>query len=136
MPIDTLESLLKENGASITKSRKAIFNLLLNHEAQSMQLLVMRAAGKVDRATVYRTVELFEKLGIVHRINIGWKYKIELSGAFLAHHHHFHCTVCDKTFPLPPNEMLENMINTAATAEGYTPHGHNLEIYGLCQSCA
>jgi Fe2+ or Zn2+ uptake regulation protein len=74
----TLAALLRKNNSSLTKPRKAVFNLLLSKEPQSMQVLVKRAEGKVDRATVYRTIELFEELGIVHRLNIGWKYKIEL----------------------------------------------------------
>jgi Fur family ferric uptake transcriptional regulator len=136
MPLDTLKALLKKNNASLTKPRKAVFNLLLNKEPQSMQVLVKRAESKVDRATVYRTIELFEQLGIVHRLNIGWKYKIELSDVFLGHHHHFHCSNCGKTFTLPPNTMLETMIDSAVAKEGYAPRGHNLEIYGLCQNCS
>ena len=135
MPIDTLKALLQKNDASLTKPRRVVFNLLLDQEAQSMQVLVSRAEGKIDRATVYRTVELFERLGIVHRLNIGWKYKVELSDIFLGHHHHFHCTNCGKTFSLPANSMLETMIDTAVSKEGYSPRGHNLEIHGLCQAC-
>ena len=135
MPVDTLKALLTKSGASLTKPRKVVFNLLLNQEPQSMQVLVKRAEGKVDRATEYRTIELFEQLGIVHRLNIGWKYKIELSDIFLGHHHHFHCNICGKTFTLSANPMLETMIDTAVAKEGYRPRGHNLEIFGLCQTC-
>src|SRR5437868_2920376 len=106
---DTLKTLLKNGGASLTKPRRAVFDLLLGQEPQSMQVLIKRADGKLDRATVYRTVDLFERPGIVHRLNIGWKYKIELSDVFVGHHHHFHCTNCGKTYSLPPNPMLETM---------------------------
>jgi Fur family ferric uptake transcriptional regulator len=133
--MDNLNALLKKNGASLTKPRKAVFNLLLDQEPQSMQVLIKRAEGKVDRATVYRTVEMFERFGIVHRLNVGWKYKIELSDIFLGHHHHFHCNNCGKTFTLSANSMLETMIDTVIAKEGYRPRGHNLEIYGLCPAC-
>jgi Fe2+ or Zn2+ uptake regulation protein len=138
MTIDTatLKALLKKNNASLTSPRKIVFNLLLSREPQSMQVLVKRAEGKVDRATVYRTIELFEQLGIVHRLNIGWKYKIELSDIFLGHHHHFHCSNCGKTLTLTANPMLETMIDTAVAKEGYSPRSHNLEISGLCPACS
>jgi Fur family ferric uptake transcriptional regulator len=135
MPLDTLKALLKKNGASLTKPRKVVFNLLLEQEPQSMQVLIKRAEGKVDRATVYRTIEMFEQLGIVRRLNVGWKYRIELSDAFLGHHHHFHCNNCGKTFTMQANAMLETMIDTAVAKEGYSPRGHNLQIYGLCPAC-
>lgn len=100
-----------------------------------MQVLVKRAQGSVDRATVYRTMELFERLGIIRRLNIGWKYKIELSDLFVGHHHHFHCSNCGKTYTLDPNTMLETMIDTAVAKEGFSARGHQLEIYGLCVNC-
>ena len=133
---DDLRALLKKDGASLTKPRRVIFDLLLNQEPQSMQVLAQRAAAKVDRATVYRTIELFERLGIVHRLNIGWKYKIELSDIFQGHHHHFYCTNCSRAYPLPANSMLETIIDSTAAKEGFAARGHQLEIYGLCQNCS
>jgi Fur family ferric uptake transcriptional regulator len=133
---EDLRALLKKDGASLTKTRKLVFDLLLNQEPQSMQVLVKRAGDRVDRATIYRTVELFERLGIVHRLNIGWKYKIELSDVFQGHHHHFYCTNCSKTYPLPANSMLEAIIDSTATKEGFSARGHQLEIYGLCGRCS
>jgi len=131
----TLKALLKKNGASLTKPRKLIFDLLLNQKPQTMQVLVERAKGKVDRATVYRTVELFDKAGVTQRLNIGWKYKIELSDVFSHHHHHFYCTNCGNTFSLQPNSMLETMIDTVAAKSDFSPRGHQLEVYGLCADC-
>ncbi len=131
----TLKALLKKYGSSLTKPRKTVFNLLLNQKPQSMQVIIERAKKDIDRATVYRTIELFEKTGIVHRLNIGWKYKYELSDIFQGHHHHFHCTNCGTTFSLEPSAMLETMIDTIAAKSDFSPRGHQLEIYGLCPDC-
>jgi Fur family ferric uptake transcriptional regulator len=133
---DSLKSLLKNGDASLTKPRKAVFDLLLNQGPQSMQVLVSRAEGKVDRATIYRTIDLFERLGIVHRINLGWKYKIELTDLFTGHHHHMYCSNCGRMYDLPDNPMLETMIDTVAAKSGFAPRGHMLEIYGLCANCS
>jgi Fur family ferric uptake transcriptional regulator len=136
MHYETLRSILKADGDSLTKPRKIVFDLLLNQTPQSMQVLVRRADSKVDRATVYRTIELFERLGIVRRLNIGWKYKIELTDAFTGHHHHMYCTNCGRVFDLPDNPMLETMIDTVAAKSGFAPRGHQLEVFGLCQNCS
>lgn len=135
MPRDTLKVILKDNGSSLTRTRQLIFDLLLNQEPQSMQVLASRAKDQVDRATVYRTVELFERLGIVNRLNIGWKYKIELSDLFSGHHHHMHCSNCGRVLDLPSNPMLEMMIETLAVKANFAPRSHQLEIYGLCPNC-
>jgi len=136
MHYDNLKSILRKNDASLTKPRKVVFDLMLNQGPQSMQVLVQRAKGKVDRATVYRTIELFERLGIVRRLNIGWKYKIELSDLFTGHHHHMYCTNCGRMFDLPENPMLETMIDTVAAKSGFSPRGHQLEVFGLCTNCS
>ncbi|MBI4034561.1 transcriptional repressor [Candidatus Saccharibacteria bacterium] len=132
---EDLAALLKEKGYSLTKPRRKVFELLLGQEPQSMQVIVKRAEGQVDRATIYRTVELFEKLGIVNRLNIGWKYKVELSDVFSEHHHHFYCTNCARTYKLPANSMLETMIDSIAAKDGFSPRGHQLEIAGICPNC-
>jgi len=136
MHYDTLKSILKANNASLTQPRKVIFDLMFNQGPQSMQVLVQRAKDKVDRATVYRTIELFERSGIVRRLNIGWKYKIELTDAFSGHHHHMYCTNCGRVFDLPDNPMLETMIDTVAAKSGFSPRGHQLEVFGLCANCS
>ncbi|HET7528777.1 MAG TPA: Fur family transcriptional regulator [Candidatus Saccharimonadales bacterium] len=136
MHYETLKSILKAGGASLTAPRKTVFDLMLNQGPQSMQVLVQRAKGKTDRATVYRTIDLFERLGIVRRLNVGWKYKVELSDVFTGHHHHMYCTNCGRMSELPDNPMLETMIDTVAAKSGFSPRGHQLEVYGLCSSCA
>lgn len=136
MQHETLKTILKDNGASLTRSRQLVFDLLLNQGPQTMQVLTTRAGGEVDRATIYRTIELYERLGIVNRLNIGWKYKIELSEIFSGHHHHMHCTKCSKIITLPPSTMLETMIDKIAARTSFSPRGHSLEVYGLCPNCS
>jgi len=136
MPYEDLAALLKKNRSSLTKPRKLIFDLLYDQDPQSMQVLVKRAEGQVDRATVYRAIELFERLGVVNRINVGWKYKIELSDIFSGHHHHLHCTNCGKVLNLTANPMLETMIDTLAAKADFAPRSHQLEVFGLCPDCA
>ena len=132
---DTLKAILKSKGYSLTEPRKLVFELMLDRDPQTIAEIITRANGRVDRATVYRTTQLFENIGITHRLNIGWKYKLELSDAFVGHHHHLHCTNCGKTYDLPANTMLETMIDSVATKEDFSPRGHQLEIYGLCSNC-
>src|SRR5579871_352779 len=103
MQHETLRAILKRNNASLTNPRRIVFDLLLSQKPVTMRALTRLASGKLDRATVYRTIKLYEKLGVVHRLNVGWKYKVELSDAFLGHHHHFYCSNCGRTFSMEPN---------------------------------
>jgi Fur family transcriptional regulator, ferric uptake regulator len=131
---ETFKQLIKEAGYSVTAARSAVFGALLDQEPLRMQELAQRVPD-VDRSSVYRAVELFEQLGIVQRLNTGWKYKIELTDKFAAHHHHLTCTVCGKTVAMKEGE-LETFIETLAHSHGFVPQAHQIEIQGLCAQCA
>jgi Fe2+ or Zn2+ uptake regulation protein len=112
-----------------------VFEVLLGKEPQSMHTMLTACDQQVDRATLYRTVTLFEKLGIIQRLQIGWKYKLELSNSFQSHHHHLSCRKCGTIIPLPEDEQLENRLNQLANAMGFQSEDHQIEIRGLCKSC-
>jgi len=130
---ETFSALLKSHGQSVTKARLAVFEALLGEEPLAMREVVARTKG-VDRASVYRAIDLFEKLGIVQRLNSGWKYKIELSDKFAAHHHHLSCVGCGKTIAISGHE-LETFIDQLATHYGFAPTAHQIEIQGYCKAC-
>lgn len=111
----------------------AVFIALSGQEPLSMRELVERV-NEVDRASVYRAVDLFERLGIVQRLTTGWKYKLELTDKFSGHHHHLTCTSCDRSIAIS-QEDLEETIETLATAQGFIPSSHQIEIQGICARC-
>lgn len=132
-PKETFKLVLKEGGQSVTKARLRVFEALLDAEPLPMHELARRASD-IDRASVYRAVSLFERLGIVQRLQSGWKYKIELTDKFSDHHHHLTCTSCGKTISINESE-LEHLISKLANEYHFSPSAHQIEIQGLCQVC-
>lgn len=130
-----LQKMLKDHGASNTAARLFVCELLWGREAQSMGELTHQLDGKIDRASLYRTIELFEKIGVVQRIYMGWKYKVELSDAFTHHHHHISCASCGKIEPITESTHLEQLLQRIATDHGYDIQSHQLGIQGLCGTC-
>jgi Fur family transcriptional regulator, ferric uptake regulator len=131
----TLKEALKAKGSSLTKTRQQVFNALADSDTLTMNQLTRKLIHKMDRATVYRTIELFEKLGIVNRVQIGWKYKLELSDTFAGHHHHATCMQCGKVVAFEENPGLESDIHALAEGLGYKLTSHSLELRGLCPIC-
>lgn len=132
---ETFKNLLKDGGYSVTGARLSVFEALLDHhEPLSMSELVATTTG-VDRASVYRAVELFEQLRIIQRITTGWKYKLELSDRFMEHHHHLTCVKCERITKINEDE-LEQFIDFVAKRAHFTPTAHQIEIQGLCDECA
>lgn len=130
-----LKIKLKEHGYSLTAPRQAVFDALIGQEPQSMAYIIDKVSKIANRASVYRTVELYEKLGIIKRLHIGWKHKLELSEIFSHHHHHLTCLSCGKITPMREDPVFERSIKLLALKEKFLPKEHQLEIQGVCESC-
>lgn len=130
-----LKEFLKKHGQSLTKSRTAVFAAMQGREPQTMKQLITACSG-MDRASVYRTISLFEKLGIVQRLQIGWKYKLELTDAFSRHHHHMTCLNCGRVISFDESPELEQQLRWLAADKRFKIRSHQLEIQGLCSRCA
>ncbi len=100
-----------------------------------MHELSVHSKGVIDRASLYRAIGLFEKLGLVQRIYIGWKYKIELSDIFTHHHHHISCLACGKVVAITEEDEIEALIESLAKRHGFTTPSHQLEVRGYCADC-
>lgn len=133
-PINQLKATLKDSGYSLTHPREAVFMSLQNQEPLTMKQMA-EACNQIDRASVYRTISLFEKLGVVHRIQIGWKYKIELSDDFHHHHHHLTCLKCGRVIPFEEDDELLQSLNSVANSHNFSIETHQLEVQGLCDQC-
>lgn len=132
---EKLAKTLKKHGYSLTKPRQAVFAALQSGTPRSMHELTLDLSSVIDRASIYRTVALFEELGIVIRVNQGWKYKIELSDIFSPHHHHITCTSCGKSISFKEPDGLDALLTGVALEHNYTHNHHTLEMTGLCAQC-
>lgn len=133
--LQILNDILKRNGYSTTKPRRLIFELLYDQEPQSMHALYLRTNGKVDRASLYRIIRIFEQTGIAQRVYIGWKYKVELTDIFLHHHHHISCLGCHKLIAIQEDTEIEKLIDELAIKHQVIATSHQLEVQGYCKDC-
>ena len=133
--INNFRQIITSNGYRLTRAREATFRLLVSSEPQSVAKILAKAKGTVDRVSVYRNLELFEKLGIVHRVYIGWKYKIELSDEFVKHHHHLSCLGCGKIIDIEDESHIDEFIEHVAARADFAPRRHIFEVDGYCRDC-
>jgi Fe2+ or Zn2+ uptake regulation protein len=87
----------------------------------------------VSLPTVYSTLELFEQLGIVRRVNGGggtllWDTR---AGA----HHHMICRSCGRIEDMDTSLDLGRALRSAARA-GFEADRAEVVVSGLCASCA
>jgi len=131
---EEIKNLLKQQGFSATKTRLAVLRSLLSHQPASLNQLI-DSLPHVDRATVYRTIDLFVDLGIAKKVYTGFKYRIELGDSFQEHHHHLSCLRCGTIIDVHTPE-IEYAIEQTASNNGFRPIRHDLEISGYCANCS
>lgn len=131
---NTFKKVLADNQQSLTKPRQAVFDALQHHKSLTMSELIA-TSPTINRASVYRTVEIFETLGIIVRIPNGWKYRLELGDAFVEHHHHATCHQCGASIALPEDKELEKRLHELADQRSFQLQSHQIELIGLCENC-
>ena len=128
------KKLLQDTGHFVTMPRMRLFAVLQKKTALTLKELI-KHSDRYDQATVYRNVDLFERLGIINRVQLGWHTKIELSDIFQHHHHHMTCVNCGEVSDLHEDSVIEHHIVKLAKENGFEAMDHQLEIRGLCRSC-
>ncbi len=127
---------LKQEKLSITKPRKVVFEAIANNHGITMAQLTKKLSSEIHRASVYRAVDTLETYGIIKRVYTGWKYTLELSEAYDSqHHHHLHCTNCNKIINTEHDIKLERIIYDHALQYGFVMKTHELDIQGICSNC-
>lgn len=129
-----------------TTSRDAVLALLkrtMTHvSAKDVYLELQRDFPGIGLTTVYRTLDLLSRAGVVTKINAGdGQYRYELSaGGEKGHHHHLICISCGKIldykdFEAEELELIKKTEAVLAKKFGFEICGHNIEFLGKCEIC-
>src|SRR3954447_23890012 len=86
----------------------------------------------IGRATVYRALEILERLGILTRVHLGSCHAFTVCEE--DHHHHLVCSSCDAVFPVDAR-VIESEIQKLAKRLQFRVDTHMLEFAGQCGNC-
>jgi Fe2+ or Zn2+ uptake regulation protein len=130
-----LLELLRQRDLRYTTARQVVFKLFKTEAAMTIQEIIVKTAGSLDKASLYRTLNLYRDMGIIQDVVIGGKRKIELTDSYSAHHHHIACSVCGRTVSIR-DDAFEKQIESLALSHGFSHQKHSFEITGMCSSCS
>jgi Fur family ferric uptake transcriptional regulator len=130
---------LRDQGLPITQQRETIAEIVFkSSEHQSVEDIEAEVRGRGERigkATIYRTLEMLVKSGLVaeHDFGEGFKRYEHLFGQALVREH-LVCTECGKVKAID-NADLQRLHQQVAERQGFLPARYRLAIYGICKDC-
>ena len=135
---DAFATYLRSHNLPVTEQRLAVADVVLSaDEHLSAEEVENRLAGRgvsVGTATVYRTLDVLVKSGLVVERDFGEGFRRFESARGMPHHEHLICTVCGQVAEFR-DERLERMTTLVAETHGYVRQRHRLVIYGVCAKC-
>lgn len=136
------EKMLHTCGYKLTAQRQAILNII--REEKKRHLCTEEIYDEVKKdypgiglATVYRTLQLFEKLGFVHHILLDdGCMRFQIMDAKEKHqHHHLVCEICGEVIDVE-EDMLGTLEEKLLMEKGFTVKDHKVQLFGICKKCA
>jgi Fe2+ or Zn2+ uptake regulation protein len=134
------EQRLRRIDQRYTAGRRAIIDLLAGAGHPVSIGEIASGLPGLPRSSAYRHLTDLETAGIVRRVTASDEFtRFELAEDLTEHHHHLFCLNCGKvtdiTFPPRLERGISDSIGQIASAEGFEPDSHRLDILGLCPAC-
>lgn len=135
--VDDLVDQLRAHGLRATTPRRIIVETLLEQPdhvtADGLTALVQDRAPLVNKATIYRTLEALESLGVIDRMAVD-QGPAQWHLVDHGRHQHLICSVCGSVTESSSKEF-RRLARVLAAEHGFEADTH-IAISGRCQQCA
>src|SRR5229473_3277241 len=140
MPVDTIKGSLKEKGVRLTRQRELLLELIDKSgehlDAERLYQMAKEKDPKLNRVTVYRTLKLLKKGGLVDELDLmhygGDQHYYETR--LKREHAHIICLRCGKVEEFF-GEPLERVRRQVESVFGFEIVLTRTEIGGYCPNC-
>jgi Fur family ferric uptake transcriptional regulator len=135
---DAFRTWLRAQSLPVTNQRLAIAEVVIGSadhlSAEEVAGQLESHGEKAGTATVYRTLDLLVKSGLVVERDFGEGFRRFEAARDVPHHEHLLCTVCGAVQEFR-DERLERMTTIIAESHDFARHRHRLVIQGVCGAC-
>ena len=136
--LDHFHRYLRDHRQPVTLQRDRVAMAVLSSEehlsVEQLRRVLKEEGATVGLATIYRTLDLLVKSGLVRAHDFSQGYRRYEPMSPNAHHEHLICLRCDRVEEFT-HDRLERMLPMIADEHGFQPERHRVEIYGICRDC-
>jgi len=137
MNIGLFRNLFKEKKLILSHPRVLIYQELSNALSPLSPLEIyqslLKKKKRIGLTSIYRSLDLFESLGIAFKIANGSAVKYKLC-ELEDHHHHIICKNCGDVVELNFCDICD-WSKKVMESTGYQVTDHQLNFYGYCKAC-
>ena len=130
MQVDqVLTNALKQRGQRVTLPRLMVHRFVASAPQHVTADDIHRELPTLSFATIYSTLDLLEKLGLVRRVST-----LEGAAVYVSRtdaHDHAECRVCGRMFDLEPAD-----VPGAQVPRGFRVEQAQVQLIGVCADCA
>ncbi|MDA0376371.1 MAG: Fur family transcriptional regulator [bacterium] len=132
-------TLLRQYNLRITQSRSLVLQAMLSTKTplthKEIHRKILKTDGSISLVTVYRILEAYENIGLVHRhLSTGSFILCSLQGE-KGHHVMLSCQDCGTVAECIDKDFCKHEDRIAKSA-GFSPKAHLSELIGICSSCS
>ncbi len=133
---DLLQALDRA-GFHLTEPRRTVAGLIAGRPGRFSAVDLVREARQahrsVGRATVFRSLEIFERLGLVESVHLPSGEHAYVT-CEPAHHHHLVCERCGRSIDVG-DVGIAPIARAIEKRTGFEVDSHRIEFFGLCPDC-
>lgn len=135
---DSLKAKLKQQGFRLTPQRQTILQIFQtlpqgkHLSAEDLHRLLEAKKEAVSLATIYRTLKLMARMGILRELELAEGHKhYEINRPAPEHHHHLVCVQCYKTIEFT-NDAVLKICRKQAKASEYELLDCQMTLHAVC----
>lgn len=140
--LDGMRAKLKTKGYKVTPQRQKILDIIIKNEykhltSEEIYMLIKKECPEIGLATIYRNMQLLEKMNIVCKFDIdenGIRYEL-MDSRDKYQHPHFICTNCMSVFPVK-DINLDSVESELNDRYKFKIANYSLKLYGICKNCS
>jgi Fur family transcriptional regulator, ferric uptake regulator len=141
--VEFLKEKLGERNFKLTNQRKVVFEILTEKKEEHLSPEeiyehIKDIYPEIGLATIYRTLQLFEEIGLVYKLNFDdgcYRYEILSPNNKEVHqHHHLICKKCGKIMEVK-EDLMNSLEEIIEKQYNFEIKNHIVKFTGICSQC-
>lgn len=133
-----LSYLKSQQGLKWTPEREKVLQEVFatdgHFETEELTYRLRRKGSRVSKATVYRTLPLLVKAGLIKEVIYGEKHRHYEHVHEGEHHDHLVCLKCGKISEFEDGSLIKDIEKVCERSQ-FQPQKVLVEVFGYCKKC-